>query len=195
MEEYGRHRQAADDNITRRMRFECWIQRLQTYTKIAFPRQRWLCERAWKLRLYLRCLPCYKLVRHQFKGLIPILFMILRHNKVTELFYVCDCTVRFSTYCWTNCSALPNMTFLYSCDDRWLNQKPLSRGWLHSFAAAVVFCCKYFSIVRVIQVRLSFFVKGCVLCVSRKKIMSCVLKNRVPILSNNEKKIFDKSFF
>ena len=83
--------------------------------------------------------------------------MLLRYNMVTELFYVCDWTVRFSTYCWTNCSALLNMTFLYSCDDRWLSQKPFSRGWLRPFAAAVVFCCKYFSVVRVTQVKLIFF--------------------------------------
>ena len=83
--------------------------------------------------------------------------MLLRHNKLTELFYVCDRTVRFSTCCWTNCFALPNMTFHYSCDARWLSKKPLSRGWLHLFAVAVVFYCKYFSIVRVTQVRLLYF--------------------------------------
>jgi len=111
--------------------------------------------------------------------------MLLRHNKVTELFYVCDWTVRFSTYCRTNCSTLLNMTFLYSCDDRWFNQKPLSRGWFHPSSAAVVFCRKYFSIVRVTQVRFLFLLW---------KDMCCVLKNLVSISNNNEKQIIDISF-
>jgi hypothetical protein len=44
MEKYGRTRQAADDNITRRMRFACWITKAtdansELVTVLAFPRQ------------------------------------------------------------------------------------------------------------------------------------------------------------
>jgi hypothetical protein len=51
VEKYGRARQAIDDNITRRMRFACWITKAtDTHTQyvilIAFPRQQWLCERS-----------------------------------------------------------------------------------------------------------------------------------------------------
>jgi hypothetical protein len=44
VEKYGRARQATDDNITRRMRFACWITKAaDTYSQYviltAFPRQ------------------------------------------------------------------------------------------------------------------------------------------------------------
>jgi hypothetical protein len=59
---YGRGTQATDDNITRRMRFACWVTR-DTDTRpeyvilVAFPRQYWLHERAsiWPHR-YTACL-------------------------------------------------------------------------------------------------------------------------------------------
>jgi hypothetical protein len=55
VEKYGRARQATDDNITRRMRFACWITKAtNTHSEyvilIAFPRQQWLRERASVLR-------------------------------------------------------------------------------------------------------------------------------------------------
>jgi hypothetical protein len=61
VEKYGTARQATDDNIIRRMRFACWITKAtETHsdyvTLIAFPRQRWLRERASLLRLYVHCL-------------------------------------------------------------------------------------------------------------------------------------------
>jgi hypothetical protein len=56
-EKYGTARQATDDNIIRRMRFACWINkaidtRSEHVILIAFPRQQWLRERA--LMLYVR---------------------------------------------------------------------------------------------------------------------------------------------
>jgi hypothetical protein len=50
VEEYGTARQATDDNITRRMRFACWMTKAtDTHSEyvilIAFPQQQWLRER------------------------------------------------------------------------------------------------------------------------------------------------------
>jgi hypothetical protein len=61
VEKYGTARQATDDNIIRRMRFECWITKAtDTHSEhvilIAFPRHQWLRERASLLRLYVQCL-------------------------------------------------------------------------------------------------------------------------------------------
>jgi hypothetical protein len=47
MEIYGRTGQATDDNITRRMRFTCWITKAtdthsEYVTLTAFPQQQWL---------------------------------------------------------------------------------------------------------------------------------------------------------
>jgi hypothetical protein len=55
VEKYGTARQAADDNIIRRMRFACWITKAtDTHAEyvilIAFPLQHWLRERASMLR-------------------------------------------------------------------------------------------------------------------------------------------------
>jgi hypothetical protein len=61
VEKYGTARQATDGNITRRMRFACWIRHAtNTHSEyvifIAFPRRQWLCERAWMLRyIYIAC--------------------------------------------------------------------------------------------------------------------------------------------
>jgi hypothetical protein len=61
VEKYGRAEQATDDNITRRMRFACWIIKatdsLSEYViLIAFPWQQWLRERASMLRYtYIFC--------------------------------------------------------------------------------------------------------------------------------------------
>jgi hypothetical protein len=54
-EKIRRAKQATDDNITRRMRFACWITKVKdTHWKylilIAFSRQQWLRERAAVLR-------------------------------------------------------------------------------------------------------------------------------------------------
>jgi hypothetical protein len=55
--------QATGDNIIQRMRFAFWITRV-THTLseyiicIAFPRQQWLRERDWMLRLYIHGLFC-----------------------------------------------------------------------------------------------------------------------------------------
>ena len=56
MEKYGTVRQATDDNIIRRMRFEFWITKaIDTHSEyvilITFPLQQWLRERASMLRL------------------------------------------------------------------------------------------------------------------------------------------------
>ena len=61
VEKYGRARQATDDNITRRMRFACWIAKAtDTHSEyeilIAFPRQQWFREHASMLRYkYIDC--------------------------------------------------------------------------------------------------------------------------------------------
>jgi hypothetical protein len=64
MEKYCRARQATDGNITRRMRFACWITKAtDTHSEyvihIAFPRQQWLRERLSMLLLYVYCLSCF----------------------------------------------------------------------------------------------------------------------------------------
>lgn len=90
-----------------------------------------------------------------------------------------DCGGINSTYCWpiaierTNCCTSLNMTLLCRYDDRWLSQKPLPGGWLHPFAAAVVFCCKPFSLVLLTEVTLRFCVKRC--AVLHQKQKCCVL--------------------
>ena len=61
MENYGRARQAADDNTKRRMRIACWIPKAtNTHSQhailIAFPLQQWLQERALLLRY--TCIAC-----------------------------------------------------------------------------------------------------------------------------------------
>ena len=61
MEKYGTARQTTDDNITRRMRFAFYITKAtdthsQYVILIAFPRQKWLRERALMLPLYIHCL-------------------------------------------------------------------------------------------------------------------------------------------
>jgi hypothetical protein len=55
LEKYGTAGQTTDDNITRRMRFACWITKVtDTHSEcvilITFPRQQWLRERASVLR-------------------------------------------------------------------------------------------------------------------------------------------------
>jgi hypothetical protein len=65
VEKYGTVGQATDDNTVRRMRFACWITKAthkHTHTRseyvilIAFPRQRWLRERASVVRcIYVGC--------------------------------------------------------------------------------------------------------------------------------------------
>jgi hypothetical protein len=64
VEKYGRGRQATDGNITRRMRFACWITKAadthsEYVTLTAFARQQWLRERPSILLLYVHCLRCY----------------------------------------------------------------------------------------------------------------------------------------
>jgi hypothetical protein len=61
VEKYCRTRQTTDDNIIRRMSFASWITKAtDTHTEcvifIAFPRQKWLRERASMLHLYVHYL-------------------------------------------------------------------------------------------------------------------------------------------
>ena len=63
MEQYGRARQATDDNITRRKRIACCIPKAtDKHTEyvilIAFPRQQWLRESAPMVSLQIHCLSC-----------------------------------------------------------------------------------------------------------------------------------------
>ena len=62
---HGRARKATDDNITWRIRFECWINNTtdthsECVTLIAFPRKQSLRERA-SSPLYVRCMSCWVL--------------------------------------------------------------------------------------------------------------------------------------
>jgi len=55
MEKYGKAGQTTDDNITRHMRFACCVTKAtvihsEYFKRIAFPRQKWLRERASMLR-------------------------------------------------------------------------------------------------------------------------------------------------
>jgi hypothetical protein len=55
VEKYGTARQATDDNITSRMRFACWVNKVTaTHSEyailIAVPRQQWVREGAFMLR-------------------------------------------------------------------------------------------------------------------------------------------------
>jgi hypothetical protein len=57
VEKFVTARQATDDNITRRMRFACWITKAtDTHSEYVIlntiPRQQWLSERASLLHLY-----------------------------------------------------------------------------------------------------------------------------------------------
>ena len=62
VEKYVRTIQVTDENITRRMRFACWMTKAtNTYSEyvilIAFPRQEWLRERSSMLRYtHIACL-------------------------------------------------------------------------------------------------------------------------------------------
>jgi hypothetical protein len=70
VEKYGTARQATDDNIIRRMRFACWITKAaDTHSgyviRIAFAQQRWLRERASKLRFtYIACVVHFDSLRY-----------------------------------------------------------------------------------------------------------------------------------
>ena len=63
VEKCGRARQATDDNIIRRMRFACWITKVETHAQyvilIAFALQNWLLERVWMLRIHTQGLSFY----------------------------------------------------------------------------------------------------------------------------------------
>ena len=64
---HGTARQATDDNIIWGMRTACWITKAtDTHTDYvtltAFPRQKWLQERASVLLLHVRCLSCWTFV-------------------------------------------------------------------------------------------------------------------------------------
>jgi hypothetical protein len=68
VEKCGTARQATDDNITRRMRFACWITKAtDTHSEyvilIVFPRQHWLRERASILRSHIHYLSCITCIR------------------------------------------------------------------------------------------------------------------------------------
>jgi hypothetical protein len=62
VQEYGRAWHATDDNIIRRMRFPCWLTKAtnthsEYVIRIAFPRRKWLRQRASVLRYrYIACL-------------------------------------------------------------------------------------------------------------------------------------------
>ena len=57
---YGKAGQATVDNVLWRMRFACWIiNATDTHSEYAFPRQKWLRERASMLRL--RSLPLFSI--------------------------------------------------------------------------------------------------------------------------------------
>ena len=63
MEKFCRTRQAADDNMIRRMRITCWIPKAtdahsEFVILIAFVLQQWAIERALMLRLQLSFLSC-----------------------------------------------------------------------------------------------------------------------------------------
>jgi len=63
VEKYGRPIQATDDNIIRRMRFACWVNKVaNTYSEYVilttFPRKQWLCQSASMWRLQVHCLFC-----------------------------------------------------------------------------------------------------------------------------------------
>jgi len=63
VENFGRARQATDDNIVRRIRFACWINKVtDTYSEyvipIAFPQQQEIHEHILVLFLYMHCLSC-----------------------------------------------------------------------------------------------------------------------------------------
>ena len=63
MGKYRRAGQATDFNKIRRMRFARWITKAtDTHSEyviiFAFPREKWLRERASMLRLYVYCLSC-----------------------------------------------------------------------------------------------------------------------------------------
>ena len=71
MEKYGTAGQTTDDNIIRRMRTACWINKAtdthwEYVTRIAFRRQQWLRKRAQRLHSYVHCVSrceCF-LLRH-----------------------------------------------------------------------------------------------------------------------------------
>jgi hypothetical protein len=68
--EFGKNRQATYDNIIRRMHFAYWITKatdtLWEYViLIAYPRQKWLWERALMLDLYVHCLSCLQAKGHR----------------------------------------------------------------------------------------------------------------------------------
>jgi len=63
VEKYGIARQATDDNTIQRMRFACWIPKLQAHSVyirfIAFPRQQWLPNTPQSCITSIRTLSCY----------------------------------------------------------------------------------------------------------------------------------------
>ena len=127
MEKYGTARQTTNGNITRRMRFACWITwatgtYLENVILIAFPRQQWLRERATVLRyMHIACLvfsyasfcspEVHQFSKRMFRGLlesqelcgrglieIHVLHVSTDHTDVT---FTCHQTIL------TSCLALP----------------------------------------------------------------------------------------
>jgi hypothetical protein len=86
VEKYGTIRQATHDNITRRMRFACWlIKATDTQPEyvilIAFPRQQWLLERVSMLH-YTYMPPFFPIISSIF--LLHIMY-IKHASKVTYI--------------------------------------------------------------------------------------------------------------
>jgi hypothetical protein len=94
VEKYGTVGQATDDSIIRRMRFACWITKAKsTHSEyvilIAFPRQRWLSERASILRYaHIACL----VVCHCYRKRITHIYicMCVFHNTGCPLYRVAE---------------------------------------------------------------------------------------------------------
>ena len=95
MDKYGTARQAADYNVTRRMRYACWITKLtdkrsENVMLITFPRQKWCCERVYILRYtYIACivdnLSYYACIYNKIKIPFYILLLGLMKNVLNIL--------------------------------------------------------------------------------------------------------------
>ena len=83
MDKCDRSREARDKNITLRMRIACWINKAKNaHSKyvifIAFPRRKWLSERAAMLGrfivCFLSCFTCSVIVKQSLKYIDKIFF-------------------------------------------------------------------------------------------------------------------------
>ena len=99
MDKYCRSRETTEDNTIRRMCFVWWItkatkSRSEYVIRIAFPRQEWLCERAWMLCYTYIPRSCCNKELLRYTGMSSVKFALHYTTRLFKWFVIC-CSFRF----------------------------------------------------------------------------------------------------